>query len=279
MARIQIVNVGIDTIRANVKYTDEQGKPMKTQTVPDRLERRFVDWQEQAKAEGNAVPTTFSFHGVRLMMQPYAAPSWKYVIDNDCIHLELCPRLRIPALAKVTWYSPYLWSMSTPEDAVDEVHAFLIDLFGQNLMLQPSQLDLCVDVVNFKPPERWRQVFISRARRKADYEASQKDRAHYFGRNLETVYFSGHGRPVSAKLYDKTLEISQQANKKDYFHERWKRFGWNGTSDVWRVEFSLERAGLHEMDLEDLYDALRNTKRLWDYCTQTWLRMVTPDPQ
>ncbi len=89
---------------------------------------------------------------------------------------------------------------------------------------------------------------------------------------------SGHGCPVSCKIYDKVKEIAQHGNKKTWFFTPWAKNGWNGTDDVWRLEFSIERPGLHDMKLEDIYDMLRNIKRLWSYCTRDWLRMVVPEP-
>jgi hypothetical protein len=137
-------------------------------------------------------------------------------------------------------------------------------------------VDMCVDVVGLSLPADWRRVFLSRARGKEDIGPSQKDKSFYRGSKLETLLFSGHGQPVSCKLYDKIAEIKQHSPDKVWFYPMWKRGGWNGTDPVWRVEFSEGRECLHEQDIEDIYDALRNLKRMWAYCTQEWLRMVTP---
>jgi hypothetical protein len=273
---VQVVNVGIDTIKVNVKYLDEQGKPAKVQAFPAWLEERLQAWQEQAREENKLLPTAMTFDDARLLMRPNGANVWKYIVTNDSVQLQMVPRLTLPALARLTFYSPYLWKQTSPQEAVDEVHAFCMDVFGPNVMLQAAQIDLCVDVVGLTIPTNWRMVFVGRARSKEDIEASQKDQSHYRGSKLETVLFSGHGRPMSAKLYDKIAEIKQHSPDKTWFFDLWKRGGWNGTDRVWRVEFSLEREGLHEMDLEDIYDALRNLKRIWAYCTQEWLRLVVP---
>ena len=45
----------------------------------------------------------------------------------------------------------------------------------------------------------------------------------------------GSGNEVSARLYDKTLEI--QKSGKDYMRPLWAMEGWNGQQDVWRMEF------------------------------------------
>lgn len=273
---IQIVNVGIDTLKVNVKYLDSQGKPAQAQEFPNWLEERLQQRQETARAQGKAVTTPMTFNDARLMLLPNGAAVWKYIVKNDCLQLQMAPRLNIPALARVTFASSYLWSHASPNDAVDEVHAFCLDVFQRDIMLQAAQVDMCVDVVGLNIPADWRKVFLSRARGKEEIGPSQKDRSFYRGAKLETLLFSGHGKPVSCKLYDKTAEIKQHSPDKIWFYDIWKQNGWDGASPVWRIEFSEERECLHEQDIEDIYDALRNLKRMWTYCTQEWLRMVSP---
>ena len=273
---VQIVNVGIDTIIVNVKTLDEQGKPTKEQAFPPQLEERLQEWQEGAREQNKPLATSMTFNDARMLMLPNGASVWKYIVKNDSVQLQMVPRLNIPALARVTFSSPYLWSHASPTDAVDEVHALCFDLFGSDVMLQAAQVDMCVDVVGLAIPADWRRVFLSRARGKQDIGPSLKDRSFYRGAELETLLFSGHGKPVSCKLYDKVAEINQRSPEKKFFFPRWKHAGWDGVAPVWRVEFSEERECLHEQDLEDIYDALRNLKRMWAYCTREWLRMVIP---
>jgi hypothetical protein len=131
---------------------------------------------------------------------------------------------------------------------------------------------------------------ISHAIGKSLIGESQKDRPVYRGRKLETINFSGHGSPIRCKVYNKTAEIWHKS-RKFWFFDLWRRKTrpdgtpvWNEDEHtpkdkqvpVWRVEFSLERAGLHEMQLEDIEDVLANIKRLWAYCTHDWLRLVIP---
>ena len=274
---LQIVSVGIDTVKVNVKLLEDNGQLSKVQELPESLLGLLQAWQDSAKAENKPLRTSMTFNDVRVMMLPNASPTWRYIIKNDCINVAIAPRLKVPMVAKVTFSSSYLWASSSVHDAVNEVHSFLIDVFGPNVMLQAAQIDLCVDLVGFAPSDDWLELFVTRAQSKNVIEESQKDRSFYSGRNLETITFSGHGKPLSCKLYNKSKEIDQQGKKKIWFHDIWKREKkWNGTSTVWRVEYSIEREGLREMELEDIYDVLRNLKRLWTYCTHEWLRMASP---
>ncbi len=272
----RIVGVGIDTVKINVKLVNPDGKPSQVQVLSEHLASRCDLWQQQARERKKPVATTMTFQDARLTMLPNGAPAWKYLLRNDCLEVKLAPRLDLPMVAKVTLLSAYLWRMNRVQDAVSDVHVFLMDLFGEHIGLQAAQIDMCVDVAGFCMPKHWERFFVSHARHKNPIKSPEKDREHYWGRELETLIFSGHGRPVNCKIYNKTLEITQKSPEKRWFYDIWRRAYWDGKANVWRLEFSLERAGLHEMRLEDIYETLSNLKRIWAYCTQIWLRMVKP---
>jgi hypothetical protein len=260
----------------NVRLLGDEGELLKSPTVSQEISQRCQDWQRQAKAKEKPVATTYKFRGAYLLMYPNGASAWNYVLRNDCLEIKLEPRLHLAMVAKITFQSAYLWSVSAPHLAVDEVKNFLItQLFGDHLFLQIAQLDLCVDVMNFVPPKDVQRAFLSRPRKKRTIELSEKHQEIMNGRKLETVLFSGHGRPFSGKLYDKRAEIEQHSKKK-WFYPRWKQNGWDEEAEVWRMEFSIEREGFHEVKIEGTYQALENIKRLWAYCSQEWLRMVIP---
>ena len=275
MKKSPIVLHGIDTVKVNVKLLDTLGKPFPRQEVRPELVTMFEGWQEQAKFINKPIPTSMTFHETRMMMYPNGAPSWKFILRNDCLEVKVCPRLNVPMIAKVTFQSAYLWKVGNAKYAIEEAHSFLEEVFKTSVMLQATQLDMCVDMVGLELPTEWEEVFISHALNKKPIGESSKDQAYYRGRNLETIIFSGHGNPVNGKLYNKTKEIQQ--SDKTWFRDYWLAHKWDGQAKVWRVEFSIEREGFHEMEIEDIYDALRNLKRLWAYCSYEWLRMAIPD--
>jgi hypothetical protein len=277
-----IINTGIDTVKVNVKRLNpDDQQPLKAQAVPEWLVTLLEQWQAYAKECGEPVKTSMTLDNDRLKMLPNGASAWKYVLRNGAIELKICPRLELAMVAKVTFQSAYLWKVGV-QDALDEVHSFLIDLLNEQVMLQAAQIDLCVDVVGLHWPTEWERVFVGHALRKRPIGPSQKDQAIYNGRRLETIMFSGHGCPVSCKVYDKWVEIRRHRDEKAWFYKLWRDQGWDeewckkAKETVRRVEFSVEREGLRDMELEDIYDALRNVKRLWTYCTYDWLRMVKP---
>lgn len=129
-----ILNVGVDTLKVNVKLRDQ------AQVLPVDLEVRCGLWQQQAREKSKPVATTITFHDERMTMLPNGAPAWKYIVKNDYLQIAMAARLHIPMIAKVTFASAYLWEMGNVHDALDEVRGLLVDLFGVHLILQGAQM-------------------------------------------------------------------------------------------------------------------------------------------
>jgi hypothetical protein len=197
----KVLTAGVDTLKVNVRLCDQ------AQELPVDVEVLCSQWQQLARDKSKPVATTITFHNERMTMLPNGAPAWKYIVKNDYLQIAMSARLHIPMIAKVTFASAYLWEIGNVHDALDEVRGLLVDLFGLHLILQAGQIDLCVDLVGLVLPTEWEQVFISHAIGKSLIGESQKDRPVYRGRELETINFSGHGSPVSCKVYNKTSEI------------------------------------------------------------------------
>ncbi|MBI1888010.1 MAG: hypothetical protein HYS19_06510 [Nitrosomonadales bacterium] len=85
----------------------------------------------------------------------------------------------------------------------------------------------------------------------------------------------GSGGDIVARLYDKTLEVEKKSHK-FYLHELWKAAGWDGTSQIWRMEFEAKRNALVSLQLPKLAHLLPNQAALWRYLTENWLRLTVP---
>ena len=73
----------------------------------------------------------------------------------------------------------------------------------------------------------------------------------------------------SCFIYDKTLEV--RVHHKEWFHTIWKEHGWDGESQVMRVEFRYDREWLRDMGIDDPYDMLDQVPKMWAYSTKKWL--------
>lgn len=94
-------------------------------------------------------------------------------------------------------------------------------------------------------------------------------------RELETCYFGKKTSSLWGKFYNKSAEVK---NKNDTDTPLlWLDNGYNGNDIVVRVEFSMRRDFLKEIDnglYVDLRHAVNNFDKIWDYLTNKWLRMV-----
>lgn len=92
---------------------------------------------------------------------------------------------------------------------------------------------------------------------------------------LETAYFGKVGSNIWGKVYDKTKQI-QYKNDTDT-PLLWLENGWNQEDKVVRVEFSMRRSFLKELD-NGIYISLQsfvsNIDKVWKYLTENWLRLV-----
>lgn len=102
-------------------------------------------------------------------------------------------------------------------------------------------------------------------------------------REPQTVYFGRFASELYARRYNKLLEISK--HNKLYMRDVWLKAGWDGSSPVWRTEFSLSGDFLRCVlnpetgeveDLRELDTFISAIPRLWAYLTDDWLRMCEP---
>lgn len=102
-------------------------------------------------------------------------------------------------------------------------------------------------------------------------------------REPQTVYFGRFASELYARRYNKLLSLPK--HNKLYMRDVWLKAGWDGSSPVWRTEFSLSgdflRCVLNSEtgeveDLRDLDLFIAAIPRIWSYLTHDWLRMCEP---
>jgi len=128
-----------------------------------------------------------------------------------------------------------------------------------------SRSDIFVDFVTNADIERIEKQSLVTKTRKFD--------KHWDGGF--TGWSLGLGGVISARLYDKTVEMKK--SKKDYLRKTWEKNGWNALQKVWRIEFQLEREFLGQMTLKTYSDLLSKVNDIWRYCTCDWLRLAIDD--
>ena len=129
-----------------------------------------------------------------------------------------------------------------------------------------SRADLFVDFVTTEDLEAIEGIHWScRASESAKY---------YCNRKL-SGWGIGYGGDIAARLYNKTLELKK--SKKDYLKPLWNTASWDGTEQVWRLEFQFKRTILKEFGVGDFEPMLDNLATLWAYATGKWLRLTIPN--
>ena len=94
-------------------------------------------------------------------------------------------------------------------------------------------------------------------------------------REIETAYFGKKTSSIWGKFYNKTKEVVTKND--DDTPLLWTHNGWNGEDVVVRVEFSMRRDFIKQLDSGSyvpLQSFLISVDKIWQYLTNEWLRMV-----
>ena len=293
MSEVKIVGRGVDTLVLNVCYADQQFRPIKEE-VQQTLQEELNSLQSTARDNEAPLLTRWTFKGTHLFMQEKGSRGqWRWILRCPLLSVAISRGRLSRIIAQVRLSSEYLWACDDVAQAIVDAAVFLYDLFGDYLWLQVSAVDLCADLVGWDVAQcNWQEAFVSRAvgenGRPAEASAMIEgpDVVRRRWKQIATLDFGKHTSPVSCCIYHKSAEIRQQSPDKVWFHELWKRNGWDGESEVWRVEFRLTRELLHAVSIEQAYALPESLRPLWEYCAGRaaggdglpcgWLRYVIP---
>jgi hypothetical protein len=93
----------------------------------------------------------------------------------------------------------------------------------------------------------------------------------YWSGNRFNGWVIGRGGDISARLYDKTIEIG--ISKKDFFKPLWSQQGFQEDQDVLRFELQLRRPFLKQFGIDSLPDLQGKMNDIWQFATCEWLRL------
>ncbi|HEX8710981.1 MAG TPA: hypothetical protein VF730_03835 [Terracidiphilus sp.] len=197
---------------------------------------------------------------------PRGRGRFAFVLEDNWFSIQLSnASASVLPLAHVQIRSEYLTAVG-PEEALrtlDDLITYFGDVAGPAVI---SRIDLFVDFVGdhdltAEPGFAW----VKRCKKRDIHEEN----------NRVTGISFGPGNEISARLYDKTLEILKSS--KLYMRPLWAMNGWQGDSEtVWRMEFQTRREGLPEALKGSAYAALPNLGAWWRYLATEWLRLALP---
>src|SRR5450755_3341430 len=175
MERVFMVNHGVDTLVLNAYHTDDNGKPLKRE-LDRSLHEQFNHWKKEAQGMHDAFPTPLAFNGATLHMQPNGAGQgqWPWMLKSKDITLYISGG-QWNGIASVRLGSDYLWSCRKVLDAISNIQVLLDDLFHDEMYLQVSLVDLCVDIAGWRDIDRLDRFenFITRAKKRTGYAESE----------------------------------------------------------------------------------------------------------
>jgi len=128
--------------------------------------------------------------------------------------------------------------------------------------VKPSRVDLCVDVL--LPEKIWSSELIHYKVSRAIYTASHSAYDSLTGISI------GKGA-ISARLYDKPLEIKQKKDKL-WMYDVWGLKKVPVNTKIIRIEFQLRREIIKSTEIDNVFQLYKNVQNLWGYCTQKWLK-------
>jgi hypothetical protein len=214
--------------------------------------------KEQAGVINIANAGEWPFH-----IKPHGARGYEWLISGNGFDLRIgnwpSPMSRPSAIVEIRSHA--LWEIS-PEGAVLILRGILEGCGARLILMKPSRVDLCVDLL--APPEMWTRELV-------DYKVTRaRELAIYYHHKDMTGIGVGRGK-ISARLYDKPLEICQKS-KKIWMYDIWKIGEVPKGKKIIRVEFQLRREVLKELNLETVTELFQKLGNTWAHCSQKWLK-------
>ncbi|GAC1427203.1 MAG: hypothetical protein NVSMB54_15690 [Ktedonobacteraceae bacterium] len=292
-----LVGFGVDTLYLNVLYSNPDDSQKKTKrTLEADIMYELMDQQASAKEQECELRTEWSLDGVPLMMQEHGAGKgqWAWLLTSPLVDISISRGRLNGIIAQVRLSSRFLWHEECTGDALSKVRRLLVEIFGDEIYLQVSSVDLCADIVGWNPGILdWQERFLSRATGDNGYPSEGlidgPDKAVRRWKQITGLIFGSYSGRLACKIYDKTLEIKQKSPEKQWFYPLWEKYGRRDDADVWRIEFHFTREFLRDLRIDSAYDLLDRFSEMWTYAVgriggspddglpDGWLRLVVPN--
>lgn len=221
----------------------------------------------QSDIESRSALAQFKVGDQLLEVLGHGRPPYTYVLIDGWFRLEVAkPKAMLLPMAYCKIASSLL-TAAGHDASVDALNKVIASIGVSEGQPNVSRIDLCADFITDYPLDQLT-------------EAELVTKARSFSRHTVAREFSGFsfsaGAPTSARLYNKSLEMRSKNYPRPELESLWRKNGWDGKQDVWRLEFQLRRQTLAAFELvpyEKVIDALPD---LWKYATETWLRHTVP---
>jgi hypothetical protein len=223
--------------------------------------------KQEAQANNEATPITIETPDgpAAFAVQTTGAEGHEWIIKNQHYTLSIGnwiepkqrPSVSLLVRAETIWHAGI-------RDAVARIVRMLESLGGKLEPIKVSRLDPCVDILMRESD--WRR----------DIEAGLVTRArdiNPYTQHRELTGFAIGKNDISARFYDKPVEIARQS-RKFWMFDIWGTDTPPGEHRIIRIEFQLRREKIKLLGVDTLNQLDDRLPGIWAYCTQNWLRVV-----
>ena len=211
-----------------------------------------------------AAKAQYSLDGHIFEVKDKSSGLFPFTIEDNSFQIRLsASHAKALPMAYVKVSSHYL-AYKTPPDAESHLRSLLYPL-GEISPPNVSRIDLFVDFASNEDMESWtRSAWVTKASGLSQFVEHQ----------TFTGWSIGAGGVVMARLYNKRIEI--QKSNKLYLEPLWREAGWDGESNVWRLEFQLKSELLKQLGFTSLPGIEGNLNGIWRYLMTDWLKLTIP---
>jgi hypothetical protein len=196
-------------------------------------------------------------------IKPHGAKGFSWILTGADFTYKIAntkqPNSRPNAM--IEFRSEALWRLG-PVDVLQIAESIIGANGGHVIETKLSRVDLCLDFI--MPEDRWSQSLMDYAVTKATnyfpYYSNKKLTGIRIGKDI-----------ISARIYDKPLEIKQQS-KKEWMYDIWGIKEVPEGKKIIRIEFQMRREVLKQLGINTAEDLLQKAVQVWAYCTQKWLK-------
>lgn len=237
--------------------------------IKPNIEKLLTNLKEMAqdddpKTSSNAY---LKFLGHKLQVSPKGSRQFSFVLKDNWFSIQISKtknsnNSKLP-LAYVQ-ISSELLTFTNLDKILEHLNKIISELGDVRSTPTISRLDLCFDFVpNFDIESIHFKQWKTRATKTNPFYEHKKLTGWQIGSGV-----------IMARLYNKSTEIRK--SKKDYLKPLWQEKGWNGESDVWRMEFQTRREFLKLVGLSSPYQIAELSPMIWKFLCTEWLELVTP---
>jgi len=253
-----LLRFGIDSLYLSYKGTLSQETELRLLSLKDMAQSDDTNRQSQAQLSVGS----HLFEVLDKGQKPFA-----FVLVDNWYRIALSKRSSTSMPMAYVQISSEVLTFHSLDEIVDDLQFVLNSLASHVSTANVSRVDLFAD---FTTEHNLDAIDITQWITRTQLFDKHYMRPHFTGWSI------GYSNSLSARLYDKTIEIKKSG--KDYLPPIWKQGGWDGETRVWRLEFQFMRELLGEVGCVPLEKMLANQGALWKFACTDWLRLSIPNP-